>query len=299
MKVVQSEPRRLSALCSLLGYSRQAYYQGNQESEKEALQEELILQEVMHIRSRQKRLGTRKMRHLMQDFMSNHKIDMGRDAFFNLLRKNHLLIRKRRRSKPKTTDSSGWNRQYPNLAGGFIPVRPNQLWVSDITYVNLYDDFAYLSLITDAYSRKIVGFYLCPSLSSYGCIQSLKMALKNNPLREGLIHHSDRGCQYRSQFYIKLLRKVLISMTQSGDPLENPLAERLNGILKQELLEEQYPNFKEAQKAIAFAINIYNNERPHSSIDMLCPSQAHSLQGELKKHWKNYYQLKKEVVNEI
>jgi transposase InsO family protein len=282
-------------LCSLLGYSRQAYYQNIKVQAQEALQEDLLFQEVMRIRRTQKKIGTRKLLIMMNVFMQQHSIVVGRDAFFEMLRSQGLLIRRRKRSKPRTTFSNHWLRKYQNLIIGFVPNAANQLWVSDITYIHMEDSFAYLSLITDAYSHKIVGFYLCEDLSAKGCVLALKMALSNNPSRDKLIHHSDRGLQYCSHDYVKLLQdnSIEISMTQNGDPLENALAERVNGILKDELLEVCYPTFVNAQEAIATAISIYNHQRPHSSVDMLTPTVAHTKTGELKKHWKNYYAIKK------
>ncbi|HKZ37568.1 MAG TPA: IS3 family transposase [Chryseolinea sp.] len=287
--------RSVGMLCSLLGYSRQAYYQNIKVQAQEALQEDLLFQEVMRIRRTQKKIGTRKLLIMMNIFMQQHSIIVGRDAFFEMLRSQGLLIRRRKRSKPRTTFSNHWLRKYQNLIIGFVPNAANQLWVSDITYIHMEDSFAYLSLITDAYSHKIVGFYLCEDLSAKGCVLALKMALSNNPSRDKLIHHSDRGLQYCSHDYVKLLQdnSIEISMTQNGDPLENALAERVNGILKDELLEVCYPTFVNAQEAIATAISIYNHQRPHSSVDMLTPTVAHTKTGELKKHWKNYYAIKK------
>jgi transposase InsO family protein len=298
MNIGQSESRNIRTLCSLLGYSRQAFYKFVKHAEKEALQHDLILQEVLRIRKTLKRLGTRKLLFKMEGFMREHHIEIGRDAMFDLLATHKLLIRKRKRRVPVTTFSDHWMRKYPNLIVDFIPTAPNQLWVSDITYITLKDDFTYLSLITDAYSRKIVGFYLSETLSADGCIKALQMALKNNPQLGRLIHHSDRGSQYCCADYVSILDKhfVKISMTQSGDPLENAIAERVNGILKDELLEKIYINYQEAKQAIATAISIYNYQRPHSSIDMLTPIEAHLREGELKRRWKNYYSKKKEVV---
>lgn len=298
MNIGQSESRSIQMLCSLLGYSRQAFYKFVHHAEKEALQHDLILQEVFNIRKTQKRIGTRKLVFMMECFMQQHQIHIGRDAMFDLLASRKLLIRKRKRRIPVTTFSDHWMRKYPNLIIDFIPTAPNQLWVSDITYICLVNDFAYLSLITDAYSRKIVGFYLSENLSASGCIKALKMALSSNPQLGRLIHHSDRGSQYCCADYVEILDKhfIKISMTQSGDPLENALAERVNGILKDELLENQYLNFQQAQQAIAAAISVYNHIRPHSSIDMLTPVEAHLREGELKRRWKNYYSKKKEVV---
>jgi transposase InsO family protein len=298
MNIGQSKSRNIRTLCSLLGYSRQAFYKFVKHAEKEALQHDLILQEVLRIRKTLKRLGTRKLLIKMEGFMREHHIEIGRDAMFDLLATHKLLIRKRKRRVPVTTFSNHWMRKYPNLIVDFIPTAPNQLWVSDITYITLKDDFAYLSLITDAYSRKIVGFYLSETLSADCCIKALQMALKNNPQLGRLIHHSDRGSQYCCADYVGILDKhfVKISMTQSGDPLENAIAERVNGILKDELLEKVYLNYEQARQAIAAAISIYNYQRPHSSIDMLTPVEAHLREGELKRRWKNYYSKKKEVV---
>jgi putative transposase len=297
MRVEQVERRSIEQLCSLLGYSRQAYYQGKQENEKQVLGKELIVQQVLHIREKQPRVGARKLLKMMDVFLDHHVTGMGRDAFFDLLRENRLLVRKRKRNKPATTYSYHWFRRYPNLIKGFTPTGPNQLWVSDITYITMDGGFAYLSLITDAYSHKIVGFYLSRSLSAKGCVNALKMALENNPERGKLIHHSDRGIQYCCAAYIKILNKanISISMTQSGDPLENAIAERVNGILKDELLKSKYADFKEAMEAITLAVSIYNHQRLHFSIDLLTPAQAHHLNGEMKKHWKNYYPKRKEA----
>lgn len=296
MNVEQNEKRCLSSLCSLLGYSRQAHYQHQRCREKGALQSELLVQRVLRIRKNQKRIGTRKLFFLLGGFMQKQRIRIGRDAFFELLREQNLLVRKRKNRKPRTTFSCFWMFRYPNLAQDFIPTGPNQLWVSDITYIHIGEDFGYLSLITDAYSRKIVGFFLCEDLSAKGCIVALKMALKNNPERNQLIHHSDRGLQYYSADYVKLLELnfIKVSMTEHSDPLENAIAERVNGILKDELLEQRFRTFSEAQREVATAISIYNHQRPHSSVDMLTPAVAHTQSGALKKRWKNYYSIKKE-----
>jgi transposase InsO family protein len=254
------------------------------------------MEEVLRYRKHQKRLGTRKLLDEMQLFLANHSFRIGRDALFNLLAERGLLVTKRKRRGSITTLSKHRFKKYPNIIRDFIPIAPNQLWVSDITYIHLPGSFAYLSLITDAYSRKIVGFYLSRELSAQGPLEALKTALAHNPNREGLIHHSDRGVQYCCDAYVKLLqnKQVKISMTQNGDPLENAIAERVNGILKQELLEEVFPDFERAQKAVAMACSAYNYLRPHGSIDNLKPADAHQKSGELKKRWKNYWQPKRE-----
>jgi transposase InsO family protein len=183
-------------------------------------------------------------------------------------------------------------RKWPNLIRGFDFHRPNLLWVSDITYININGGFAYLALITDAYSRKITGYKLSPTLESEGNISAMCMAIENTPEcnRVGLIHHSDRGSQYCCKEYVKILKNnnIRISMTENGDPYENALAERVNGILKSEWLDhEKYDNFEQASKRICQIINTYNTVRPHLSCDMLTPEQAQAKVGKLKKRWKN------------
>ncbi len=263
---------------------------------QKAFESDIIIEEVLRYRKDQKRMGTRKLLGEMNSFLSAHHFQIGRDAMFNLLSERGLLVTKRKRRGCITTLSKHRFKKYPNIIRDFIPTAPNQLWVCDITYIHLANGFAYLSLITDAYSRKIVGFYLSKDLSAQGPLNALKMALVNNPNRTGLIHHSDRGVQYCCDAYVKLLqdKKIKISMTENGDPLENAIAERVNGILKQELLEEVFQSFDVAQKAIAKACSTYNYLRPHNSIDNLKPAEAHTQSGELKKRWKNYWQIKKE-----
>ena len=169
--------------------------------------------------------------------------------------------------------------------------RGQQLWVSDITYIHLRHGHAYLSLITDAYSRKIVGFALSPDLTTEGCLKALRLALEQRETSLPLIHHSDRGSQYCSGVYTTLLTQndIAISMTQSGDPRDNAIAERVNGILKSELLDRVYASYEQAAKAVETAIETYNTLRPHSSVDMLTPQQAHLQQGELRRRWRSYY----------
>lgn len=256
----------------------------------------------MQYRKHQKRIGTRKLLYEMHDFLVSQNFKIGRDGLFDLLAERGLLVTKRKRRGPITTFSKHRYRKYPNIIRDFIPTGPNQLWVSDITYIHLTVGFVYLSLITDAYSRKIVGFYLSKNLSAQGPLKALKMALANNPDRIGLIHHSDRGVQYCCDAYVNLLQdkknNIRISMTENGDPLENAIAERVNGILKTELLKDVFPTFEMAQRDVAIACSTYNHLRPHGSIDNLKPAEAHLQCGELKRRWKNYYQTKqeKEVV---
>lgn len=275
----------------LLGYTRQSFYQGIKEIKQLAYQEDVIIDEILRHRKLQKRLGTRKLFSEMNHFLNAHNFKIGRDGLFNLMREKGLLIRRRRRSGPITTLSKHRFRRYPNIIRDFVPTGPNQLWVSDITYITLHEGFGYLSLITDAYSRKIVGYSLQKNLSANGPLLALEMALRNNPEREHLIHHSDRGVQYCCDAYIKTLvtQNIKISMTENGDPLENAIAERLNGILKQELMEEVYPTLNEAEQHLPVVCSTYNHLRPHNSINNLKPAEAHQIQGTLQRKWKNYY----------
>jgi len=288
MIVRESEEVSQRTLCRLLGYTRQAYHKRLRRQESKAVKGELVVQEVIRIRRQQKRIGVRKLHYLLSGFLSEHRIEMGRDAFFDLMREQSMLVRRRRPRRPRTTFSAPWKR-YPNLIREYVPTGANQVWVSDITYIRIRESFAYLSLITDAYSRKIVGHCLRRDLSAKGCVKALRMALRNNRERRDLIHHSDRGLQYYSSAYVKLLANIRISMTEKGDPLENAIAERVNGILKDELLEKSFESFTQARSGIDEAISTYNYLRPHLSIDMLTPAQAHARTGELKRRWKNYF----------
>lgn len=278
----------LGRLCGLFDKSRQAFYQRQQAIYEQALEEHLVLSQVDKIRHRQPRIGGRKL--LVK--LGEAGVQVGRDALFDMLRNNGLLVR-RWRNATRTTNSSHWLRKYPNLARHFEPMRPNQLWVSDITYLETLEGFVYLFLITDAYSRKIVGWAIADNLDADNAVEALQMALRS--MKEdcsGLVHHSDRGVQYCSDKYVKQLNKrnILISMTENGDPLENAIAERVNGILKDEWLYDMGKMEKPAlRKTIPQIIHIYNDERPHLSIGMLTPNVAHHMCEKLKRHWKNYY----------
>jgi len=284
--------RGLRALCRLLGYSPQAYYQYQKSLAKRVLEEDLLIQQILYHRISQRIIGGRKLHEMMGPFMEDHDIYIGRDALFDLMRDNGLLNGNRSRSHPRTTDSNHWMRRYPDLIRNIRLSRADELWVSDITYVHLIKKkFAYLSLVTDAYSRKIVGFCMNKDLSTEGPVAALEMALSARMSNEPLIHHSDRGSQYCSDGYVALLKSgaVSISMTQSGNPRDNAIAERVNGILKQELLEEAYPNIKTAQQSAVIAIDTYNKLRPHSSVDMMTPEKAHTQTGPIKRRWKSLF----------
>ena len=282
------------------GHSRQAYYKGFREKQQEGLKAELLIDQVLGYRKLQPHIGGRKLLYLLSPFMRQHNLEIGRDAFFRLLREHGLLSR-RRRSKPRTTDSGHWLKKYPDLVKGQPrPEQPCRLWVSDITYLRLNEGDAFLSLVTDVYSRKIIGFHVSDSLGAEGCLLALQMAISAVKRTAGCIHHSDRGVQYCSKQYVNLLESngINISMTQSGDPRDNAIAERVNGILKTELLKPMFSNKEEAKAAVEKAVSIYNYLRPHSSLSMLTPALVHGSKPKVKRYWKNYYRKvpAKEVV---
>lgn len=274
-----------------MGYTPQAYHKQTKHHLLKQVNEDLILQQVYLIRKEQPRCGTRKLLIMLQPFLSQHNINIGRDHFFNLLSKNKLLVRKTKRSV-HTTNSKHHFHRYPNLAKGFTPLKAHELWVSDITYIPLKDRFAYLFLITDAYSRKIVGHYVSDDMKVSSAVVALKKALAQKPVETIVIHHSDRGIQYCSNEYVNLLQQhhAMISMTQSGDPLENAVAERVNGILKTELISSSYEDIDRASVSIARAIIIYNYKRRHSSLNYQIPAEVHLQKGPQIRRWKNYYQ---------
>jgi putative transposase len=261
----------------LFGYSRQAYYK--HKSDRLKRQQELIIvrELVMDIRIQMPRIGTRKLYFLLKDEIHKQGIKIGRDVLFSFLRAEQLLI-KPKRSYVKTTNSKHWMKKYPNLIENIEIRRPEQIWVSDITYIKTSNGHQYLSLVTDAYSKKIMGYALLDNLTLAGPLSALKMALANRRYDSSLIHHSDRGLQYCSEEYIKTLQdnNIAVSMTQNGDPYENAIAERMNGILKYEfLLIEGFKDHLQALQVIKESIQIYNQNRPHLSCNFLTPNEMH------------------------
>ena len=262
------------------------------------LESDLILSLARDTRVNFPRMGANKLRIYLQPKFEMMGIDIGRDAFANLLADNHMLV-KRKRSRRKTTFSRHRFYKYPNLIREYTPIKPNQLWVSDITYIEVGYGFIYLSLITDACSSKIVVWDLSRDLSSAGALRALRMALRVLPEETSLIHHSDRGVQYCHSGYVKELEKrnILISMTESGDPLENAIAERVNGILKTEWVNKRrLKSWDDAQGYIEKIITLYNNERPHQSISYLTPNLVHCSGIATERKWKNYYPKKDATV---
>jgi putative transposase len=279
-------------LCRLFGKTRHAYYDHRWRQQDQSLKDDIILQLVHKIRTTSlPRLGTRKLLVLLQPELNSHQIKVGRDYLFDLLAEHKLLIRRRKR-KVFTTDSRHWMRKYVNLTRDLVITRPEQLWVSDITYIRMGNQWGYLSLVTDAYSRQIMGIGFRNDLLALGCLEALQMAYDNRSYGQlPLIHHSDRGCQYCCKEYVDLLndQHIAISMTERGDPYENALAERMNGIIKGEFnLYNSQDSFENTYARILKSIVAYNQIRPHSSCDNLTPCQAHKKEGELKKRWKTY-----------
>ena len=278
-------------LCRLFGKTRHALYDHLWRQQDDTVKEEIILQLVHKIRERLPRLGTRKLFFLLGPELRSHQIEIGRDALFDLLGAHKLLIRQRKK-KMVTTNSRHWMHKYANLIKNAEIIRPEQVWVSDITYIRMNNQWGYLSMITDAFSRKIMGFCFRNDLLAQGCVDALQMALSNRQYKEEkLIHHSDRGSQYCCKDYIDLLGSagVSVSMTENGDPYENALAERMNGIIKNEFnLYSSLLSFDDTYGLIIRSIDAYNSERPHGSCDYLTPLRAHDQKEKLKKRWKNY-----------
>ena len=285
---------KVSLACRLLGHCRQAFYQSKVDIVKEAECERRVLASVRAIRTEDPRIGGYKL-WLMLIGMYGREHVPGRDRFFVMLRRRGLMLPK---PKPRhTTNSNHRYRKWKNLIKDFTPMEANQLWVADITYIALADgDVCYLHLITDAYSRKIVGWALADTLKATVSMQALQMAIdqaaamRGSDMLAGLIHHSDRGVQYCCDAYVSMLKKhgIAISMTEDYKPTDNAIAERFNGILKVESVypQKQLPTLEHAQRLIPRFINFYNNARPHMSIGYKMPAVAHMEQGEQKKMWK-------------
>ncbi len=272
----EEKEETIVSTCELFGVSRQVYYRSKQSFQKKQQRSAMVVSMVQEVRFQMPRIGTRKLYYLLHDRLLD--LGVGRDKLFTILSANHMLIKKKR-SYRKTTDSNHRFRKHKNLIAGTTPRRPEQIWASDITYIGNRGNHRYLALITDTYSKKIVGYDLSASLSAAGAIRALRMGLKQRAFKkQKLIHHSDRGLQYCCDAYQKILRQknVKCSMTESYDPYANAIAERINGILKQEFLLEEYnvklPVMKELVKN---SIEVYNKNRPHFSCQMKTPEQMH------------------------
>jgi len=284
----------ISDLCALFGYTRQNFYKRNNCFEKQISFENKVLDIVKEVRIDQPKIGTIKLQLIINQRLDQY---IGRDRLFQLLKEKNMLIRRRKKYRPQMTDGNGESK-YPDLRKGLKVNRINQLWCSDFTYISLKTSqrHCYLICITDEYSHLIVGYHLELRMRTSELLLALEMALSEQ-LEEGqtkfdepLIFHSDRGSQFKSDKFKKRCKghNILSSMCAKGKSHENPVAERLNGILKNEILvEDSFESFELAQKAIDKAVLIYNKQRPHMSCNLLTPQQAHTQNnGPLKKLWK-------------
>lgn len=266
----------LVSTCRLLGVDRQVYYRRKQALVRKQETAELVVNMVMEVRQQMPRLGTRKLYYLLYDKLKELRV--GRDKLFAILEANHMLIKPTKRYVT-TTDSHHRFRKHKNLIDQLVPQRPEQIWASDITYLGRNGDFKYLALVTDTYSKKIMGYDVSDNLNAEGPVRALKMGLRQRMYKDKeLIHHSDRGYQYCCDSYQTLLKskRVKCSMTESYDPYANAIAERVNGILKQEfLLDKHKASLPIMKKLVGDSIRIYNQRRPHYSCYMRTPEQMH------------------------
>ena len=263
--------------------------------EAEILKEQTILSIIKEKRKIWKKGSGRNLLASIKPELKKHTISIGRDKFFDLLRENGLLVKSKNR-KANTTFSYHFFHKYPNLIKGINAIYPGHIIVSDITYIWLSepDNFAYLYLITDVYSRKILGYYVSDNLKASSAVKALKMVFNIIKKDKLTIHHSDRGIQYCSYEYTDLLRsnKISISMTEDSDPRDNAIAERVNRTIKEEFCDEKtisFKNLNQAKKRIQEIIKFYNEQRPHRSIEMLTPNVAFTMNRELKRCWQSYY----------
>ena len=286
-------------LCGLFGKTRQGWHEWSRRKQCRSLSDIIIVKLVKEIRHTLPRVGTRKLLYMLDAHLQEHQIKIGRDKLYDLLGHCGLLLRYRRR-KPYTTNSNHPYRKYPNLIAALELTRSGHLWVSDITYLRLATGFCYLSIVTDAYSKKIVGYQVHPTLASEGAVKALIMAVNQRRQGKSLIHHSDRGIQYCCADYVQMLLHcgIEISMTEKGDPYENAIAERVNGILKGEFfLEKTFASIEQAIACTDTAVDAYNHQRPHASCNYLTPAMAHEQSGMLKKRWKK--KIRKPFAAEI
>ncbi len=279
--------------CTLFGIDRQVYYRKIKRRIIKQDKAQLVVNMVLEIRVQMPRIGSKKLYYLLNHDLKTLKI--GRDKFIDILRANHLLITPKR-SYQITTNSHHRFRKYKNQLLDLQISNREQVWVSDITYIGKREKPCYLSLITDAYSKKIVGYNVSDNLNTESSLVALKLAVKQRKNKEiPLIHHSDRGIQYCSNEYQKILSKNEIqpSMTQNSDPYENAVAERINGILKQEFYIDKYNEELPIMKQIIKeTVDIYNEKRPHLSNHMLTPNQMHQQNKLIMKTYKTKNSIK-------
>ena len=289
----------MTPLCALAGVTRQAFYKQDDDLLYRRLAlEQFVVQFVLSVRERDPMMGMDKLWRMYRDRFSD-EYRLGRDAFRSIMHERGLSIRNVKRA-PRTTDSRHNLPTYPNLVKSVIPTRPNQIWVSDITYIVVEDPtsvlgyrFVFLTLVMDAYSKKILGWCVAPTLAAAYSIKALEMAVSTLPegFSDTLVHHSDRGTQYASAAYIKVLNSnnIIPSMTENGNPKDNAMAERINNTVKNELLHgKTFASIRQVTKAVRDSVEFYNGERPHSSLDWHTPDEAHGMSGEMKRHWHSW-----------
>ena len=266
-----------------MGYSRQYFYKHSKEQQQRTVQELQVKQLVDKERKVLSRLGCRKLHHQIRDSLEAQEIRFGRDKLFTLLRKHGMLIVPKRRYV-QTTMSKHWLRKYPNLVKGLVVKRPDEVWVSDITYLKTDEGNCYLNMVTDVYSRKIMGYAIADNMEATQMKQALRMAVGNRENKHPLIHHSDRGLQYCSAEYVSIAdqHQIKMSMTENGDPYENALAERMNRTLKEEFgLGRVLRSKLHAKLLTEEAIELYNNRRPHLSLNMQTPQSVYKQKSQL------------------
>lgn len=288
-------------MCRLLGVSKQAYYKHVDKLMFKMAQEAFVVEFVKNVRGKDRGIGGNKLWMMYHDrFGAEHSV--GYNRFYDILERHGLKVRKRKR-RISTTDSKHGLPLYPNLVKELIPTRPCQLIVSDITYIPFWTtregekhDFCFLSLVTDYYTKEIVGYSVGDTLETKYPLEALEMSLKHYKGKElsGLIHHSDRGVQYASYAYTARLKdcKIGISMTESGNPKDNAVAERVNNTIKNEFLKGmEFHGISQVKEAVKAAVDFYNHERPHLSLEGMTPFQAAQCEGEMKKNWKSYREM--------
>ena len=269
----------LQDISSCFGLKRDAYYKYKDRADKRLEIEQHIIEIIKKRRKSLPREGVRKLNKSLENEFVKANLKVGRDTLFNVLRK-HQMLTLRKKYSARTTNSLHRFYKYKNIIKDVEVSRPNQVWVSDITYIRTIKGFCYLALITDMHSRKIVGYDLSDSLELNGCVRALNKALYQTKSIKGLIHHSDRGIQYCSNVYTQILKrnKIDISMTEENHCYENALAERVNGILKDEFyLDQTFTNAAHAKRTTKNAINLYNEIRLHLSLDYKTPNMVYKL----------------------
>lgn len=288
-------------MCRLLGVSKQAYYKHEERLMQHLVQESFVVEFIKDVRKKDPGIGGNKLWLMYREYFGAEN-SVGYNRFYDIIEQHGLKVRKRRR-RVSTTDSRHNLPLYPNLVKELIPNRPRQLFVSDITYIPLWSTlingeyrFCYLSLVTDYYTKEIVGYSVGATLGTEYTLEALDMALKHCEAKElsSLIHHSDRGVQYASYAYTERLKQhgIGISMTESGNPKDNAVAERVNNTVKNELFKGmKFHSIEEVRKALRVAVDFYNNERPHLSLDGKTPAQAGKMEGEIKKKWTSFREI--------